>query len=478
MKTILTIFEPTPGDAMAAIRGAPASVDGFELRIDSFGDGAIRGIDLAGFRRLSGKEMILTRRSRERCEPLDEPLLRRGLEAGFDWVDVELRDDIAWIAPHRDRVLLSHHDFEKTPDLDPLLESLRQWGTGRVKLAVTPRSFDDNLRILDALFFQLSATRATHPLTLLGMGTRGLYSRILAPFFGSELQFVARDDDALAAPGQLTAERAGLIYGGAPLARPKTLFAVLGNPASHSLSPVLHNARFREANASAAYAIAEVGEASEVLAAFAKGRRFAPVGLSITAPFKEEAHRFALEIGAEIEPKAQRCNAVNTLVRFGERFVAANTDVDAFSLVLSRVCGRDRKSVALLGAGGTARAALVALADTRLPATLFNRSARKGEDLAREFGQRAAPLAELRGFDGEIIVNTIPAAAVVEIPDSLLRAGRTLIDVNYGADSPLQRRAREAGMDVIEGLEILEAQAVRQGEMFLVAARRALAGSW
>src|SRR5437870_2724701 len=130
--------------------------------------------------------------------------------------------------------------YEPTPDR--AIEAIRAIGCAHTKIAVTPHSFADNARVL--------ATIAPG-MTLIGMGGRGLYSRILAPFFGSELMFAGN-----AVPGQFDLERALAIYGDAPQ-KPERIFAVVGDPASHSGSPAIHNRRFRERGVAAAYTVFE-----------------------------------------------------------------------------------------------------------------------------------------------------------------------------------------------------------------------------
>ena len=270
------------------------------------------------------------------------------------------------------------------------------------------------------------------------MGERGLYSRILAPFRGSELTFVA--GGAIAAPGQLTLARALEIYG---LSRAslhaEKVFAVAGNPAGHSLSPSIHNGLFREKGVAAAYTIASIERFEEIADAFLRGE---PCGLSVTAPFKDDAFAFANAHRAALGENAQRARAVNTLVNAGGRLVADNTDVDGFAALLPRA-----RRAAVIGAGGTARAALVALANAGIPATVYNRTAAKGD----------APILSLRDFDGDLIINTLPSGVDVAIPPC-----DTYIEAAYGSG------ARDVdAKQRIGGLELLHAQAVRQHELFM-----------
>ena len=299
---------------------------------------------------------------------------------------------------------------------------------------------------------------------MIGMGERGLYSRIVAPFKGSELQFVSRTEDKSAAPGQLSLHRAIEIYGSDRAAlRAERVFAVVGNPAGHSLSPTIHNERFRWKNVPAAYTIASVASFDEITAPFLNGE---PCGLSVTVPFKIDAFRFAKERNADIGENALLCESVNTLVNVRGEVIADNTDVDGFEEILADICGTDRKSIAIIGAGGTARAALVAVMRARMDVTVFNRTASKGSDVASTFGARAEPLDELKRFDGEIVINTTTSDAEIDVPS---RPGMTYIESAYGSPNVTQRhgRLRDNGVRVFDGLDLLHAQAARQHDLFL-----------
>ena len=408
MKLVVTIHEPAPERAIEAIRAIALRHDMVEVRVDAFGGAAV---DFDALRAATSKPMIVTNRG---GAPVD---FAAAYAADIAFVDVEFGHDPG---PRRDRVVLSHHDFQSVPDLDALAREMRALGCAHTKIAVTPQSFADNARVL--------ATVAPG-MTLIGMGGPGLYSRILAPFFGSELVFAGS-----AAPGQFSLERALEIYGGP---RPEHIFAIVGNPAAHSGSPAIHNARFRELGVAAAYSIFESGDFLDIAEPFARGERFAPSGLSVTAPFKEEALTFAARIDAAIAPHAAEARAVNTLVRTPRGIVADNTDVDGFRALL---VGTTARRAAVLGAGATARAALVALRRAGIEATVFNRTPGKID---------ARPLDEFQRRDGELVISTLP---------------------HYRADADINAAYSREPLPN-DGRALLAAQAIRQNTLFLEAIR-------
>src|SRR5256714_2084473 len=405
MKLVVTIFERSAEAAIEAIRGLRLDHDMVELRVDPFG-----AIDFHAVRAATAKPVIVTNRG---GAPVD---FEAAYGAGIDFVDVELGHDPG---PRRDRVVLSHHDFDGMPDVEQLLRDMQD--CAHKKIAVTPRTFADNARLLGAI---------VPGVTVIGMGERGLYSRIAAPFLGSELQFVAVDDAHVAAPGQLTLADALMIYGGdREHLRADKLFAVVGDPAGHSRSPLIHNPIFREKGVAAAYTIASFATFAEIAEPFARRDRFAPIAMSVTAPFKEEAFEFAKEVAKN----AREARAVNTLAWVGGRIVADNTDVDGFEKLVHGT------KAAIVGAGGTARAARVALTRRGIPFTIYNRTPREG----------ALPLDELKNFDGDLVIDTLPPGANVALPDI-----PTIHAAYKGAAN-----------------DLLAAQAIRQSAIFLEACR-------
>jgi len=399
VQLVVTIHEPTEGAAIRAIRTLRDDHDMVEVRLDAFG-----GRDAEPFRGLTSKPILFTNRG---GEPID---------SDFGLIDVEFGRTVT----HPERTVLSFHDFDGMPDLPKLLGTMLAQRCRHTKIAVTPHTLVQNEDLLAAI---------QPGVTMIGMGERGLYSRILAPFFGSEL-FFAGD----AAPGQLPLDRALLIYGDRKLPNPEKIFAIAGSPAGQSLSPTIHNPLFRKHGVPGAYTIASFETFDEIAEAFDRGRI---AGLSVTAPFKTEALEFAKRAGADIRPNARQAEAVNTLVRTRRGVIADNTDVDGFEILLRGVHAR---RTAVAGAGATARAAIVALQRSGKEVRLYNRSPKFG----------AEPLDSLSAFKGDLVIDTLPPGVHVPIP-----AGMTVIAAAYDRG----------------GLQLLQAQAIRQNALFLEAFR-------
>jgi shikimate dehydrogenase len=196
-------------------------------------------------------------------------------------------------------------------------------------------------------------------------------------------------------------------------------------------------------------------------------------GLSITVPHKENALRFLREAGGSIDPLALRIGAVNTIqLDHAGGIRGFNTDYTGImETIKSTVLSSDdqaRPCGAVLGAGGIARAAIVALQDFGCGVTIYNRTQEKAVSLAgifnTELGLWQSGFHTGRGF----IVNctTLGMAPNVEataIPADAIPPDSIVIDAVY---NPLQTRllrdARNRGCQTRDGLDIFLAQAAAQ----------------
>ncbi|HEY3339686.1 MAG TPA: shikimate dehydrogenase [Propionicimonas sp.] len=246
--------------------------------------------------------------------------------------------------------------------------------------------------------------------------------------------------------------------------------AVLGSPVAHSLSPVLHAAGYAELGLGDwSYGRFEL-QASD-LAGFVGGLDAEWRGLSLTMPLKEAC----LEVASEVSALAVRAGAGNTLVRLDSgSWRAENTDVPGLVDALRPAWGRDWTRAAILGAGATARSALLALAELEVSRVhVYARNQAKGAQFAA-WAATAAPgvdvsIAPLESWFAGVepaVLSTLPGGAAdgLAVPDS--RRGLLFDAVYAGWPTPLARAAAGAGMTVIGGLDLLVHQAARQFRLF------------
>ncbi|HEX5540143.1 MAG TPA: shikimate dehydrogenase [Micromonospora sp.] len=247
--------------------------------------------------------------------------------------------------------------------------------------------------------------------------------------------------------------------------------AVLGKPIAHSLSPVIHNAGYAAAGLTGwSYTAIECAEAElpDLVAGF--GPEWA--GLSLTMPLKE----VALAVAAEVSPVAAAVGAANTLVRRPDgSWYADNTDVPGMVDVLAAASVGRGAAVTVLGAGGTARAALAAAA--RLGASGVTVVARRPvaidelRPVAAAVGvplQAAAWADANRYSDADVVISTVPKGVADPLAEQAVwQPSTVLFDALYDPwPTPLAAAAAAAGCRIISGLDLLLAQAAYQFEQF------------
>lgn len=262
---------------------------------------------------------------------------------------------------------------------------------------------------------------------------------------------------------------------GPPLATPRAevrRFAVVGSPVSHSLSPVLHRAAYRELGVDdAAYARHEV-PAGELDAFLADGPGRELQGLSVTMPGKPEAHAVA----AEHDGTSLRLGIANTLLRRPDGgWRAENHDVHGIVAALRPLLDGGPTTGAVLGSGATALSATAALAELGVDRLLL--SARRPEALAplRELAEASGiAVAEVPWersaelLDAEAVVSALAAEGAAAVAERwggqgpLPRPG-AFLDVLYEPwPAPLAALVTATGAPVADGLQMLAHQADMQ----------------
>lgn len=254
--------------------------------------------------------------------------------------------------------------------------------------------------------------------------------------------------------------------------RPKQrdLYAVIGNPVEHSLSPLMMEAAFRALGVPAVYLALEVDSISDDLDNLWS---FAFQGLSVTLPFKEAAFLFS----KTTEATATRIRAVNTLRRHESGWEGTNTDWIGAVRALETVGPLRGKRALVLGAGGAARAVVYGLIHSGAKVSIANRTPERGEALAVAFRCAFMPLEELeKDHAGElfdVVVQCTSAGLAGDedpqvVPDSFFLPGMIVMDTIYTPQwTTFLKKARNAGCSIVHGSEMLLHQGVRQLEWWL-----------
>jgi shikimate dehydrogenase len=242
--------------------------------------------------------------------------------------------------------------------------------------------------------------------------------------------------------------------------------AVLGRPVGHSLSPALHRAAYAALGLDWTYEAIDCG-VDDLRAVLASRTDWA--GLSCTMPLK----RAALEIADEVDDAAAVVGAANTLIPAGGAWRAANTDVSGIVEAMGEGGASSPGDVTLLGAGGTAQAAVVACAKlgVRSVEVLVRDPARTGE-LRATAGRAGVDVvvgaldARADGLAADVVVSTLPPRAADALANRSWHPGQLIVDVVYDPwPTALAAAASAAGARVIGGDVVLLHQAAAQVEL-------------
>jgi 3-dehydroquinate dehydratase / shikimate dehydrogenase len=454
-------------DAVVSRMAALAPVaDLFEVRADF-----VRDLDLAALLKARAKPILLTCRPEaeggrwpDRDHLARRRLLSEAVGRGFDLVDVEMRAGFSDVVVSKAGrgLVLSWHDFEGTPDdLDAIHARMAAQHPDVVKIAVTARSVADLGRLL-----AFAARHAGGPgprLVALAMGPLGAASRILGGRYGAPFTFASPEDGREAAPGQLPAAVLADTYRVRSISPSTRVYGLLGSDVLRSLSPAIQNRAFAERGIDAVYVPLE----AESVAAFASALPALGLsGFSVTRPYKGAI----LEHLDSVTPPAAEAGSANTVVVRDGRLVGLSTDGDGVLVPLRRRLDPQGRVVAIVGAGGAARAAAFALVGAAARVTVLARRAAQAAEVAAATGCASAPLDGLAGLPWDVLVNATPLGSgafpgETPVPAEALRPGTVVFDMVYEPrETPLLAAAKARGCRTIDGVEMLVTQAVGQFE--------------
>jgi len=230
---------------------------------------------------------------------------------------------------------------------------------------------------------------------------------------------------------------------------------VAGQPIAHSLSPLIHSAWIRAAGLDADYHAYGPADAVAFAALVAEGRAGRLRGLNVTAPFKEQA----LGLADEASFIARTCGSANLLVFEAGAIRADSTDGEGLMAALAEQSPRLQlraQPVVVLGAGGAARAAVVALKATGARVGVLNRTIARAESLAAQLGATVVDAGALD--EATLVVNAL--AVPPDIDMSRLRDTAVLMDMTYNPlITPFLAQGRARGLITVDGLAMLIGQA-------------------
>jgi shikimate dehydrogenase len=240
-------------------------------------------------------------------------------------------------------------------------------------------------------------------------------------------------------------------------------YAVIGNPISHSKSPLIHRLFAEQTGQDMSYEAIEApldGFAATVQRLRAEGYK----GCNVTVPFKFEAYKLCDRLG----DRARDAKAVNTLLFQDGQILGANTDGAGLLADIEKNLGFKLmwKDALLLGAGGAAAGVIWPLFNAGLGVVIANRTLDKAQVLADEFEGAGTVYARrydelARQFD--LVINATSSGLKGELPplpDGLFKPGALAYDMMYGRETPFMAFARKQGAAIVsDGLGMLVEQA-------------------
>jgi shikimate dehydrogenase len=243
------------------------------------------------------------------------------------------------------------------------------------------------------------------------------------------------------------------------------VYGIIGRPVEHSLSPAMHNAAFRELGLNAVYVAFPVTDPKQAVAGL---RGLNIRGVSVTIPFKEEI----IPLLDEIDPKAARMGAVNTVVNCEGRLIGYNTDLLGAVTALKEITAINNKHFLILGAGGASRAIAFGILEEGGQISLTDIDSNRAATLAREFGVEALHPEALGQCPARILINATPVGMEPQMDDipidpGLLGRFDLVMDIVYRPlKTRLLKEAEARRCKTIDGLQMLIHQGAAQFELW------------
>ena len=242
------------------------------------------------------------------------------------------------------------------------------------------------------------------------------------------------------------------------------LFAIFGNPVSHSKSPLMHNAVFKSLNIDACYTRVLLEDGKKLRDTFLK---LDLKGANVTIPHKEAAFKAC----DEIRGFAKKVGVVNTIVKEDDKLIGYNTDADGFLYSIKEF--KDIKKVLVIGAGGTAKALVQKFLDEDLNVDLLNRSKNR-LNFFKAIGANTYSWDDFIINRYDLVVNTTSAGledeslpTPTDIINEIIKNTRYAADAIYGKKTPFIKLLEEKNIPYKDGSDMLLAQGVLANYLFL-----------
>jgi len=475
-KICVSVCAETANELIENIKRAEEFSDVIELRFDCLNP---KEIHKASVFLVSPKPLLLTYRPKEQGGKQELTRLQRiafwntFVNSVDDkrkfWIDYEydLKNKIQKMS--NPVTIKSFHDFLGIPgNLNEIYKNLSAENEV-AKIAVQADDITDSLAVWKLLE---RAKKDNKQIVPIAMGEAGRWTRILGLANGAPLTYASLDAGKETAAGQITAREMIDVYRVKELNEETEIYGIIGNPVSHSLSPFMHNAAFKYHNLNAVYIPFEVKNldafVTKMIRPETRELDWNLKGFSVTIPHKQTIIKYL----DEIDETARKIGAVNIVKIENGKLLGYNTDADGFLASLKSLYGDlQNAKVAVLGAGGSARACIFALKKEGADVFVYARNIEKAKDLAIEFKVKLKELQiknnKLQDFD--IVVNTTPLGTKGELESQTPVTSSEIQNVKFALDliynppvTQFMREAKKSDVQTFNGLRMLAWQAMMQ----------------
>lgn len=465
---IATLIKP-PSAGAAELTTLPDSVEWLEVRSDVVGD-----LNPEWLRNHFRGRLLYSLRSRDEgghcSDSLDQRRHRLMMAARYyDRVELQGSKDLSpgllTEIPIEKRLISWHGSAGTLSELKARFMQLSSVPASMYEMVTSTKRISDELTTLSflkALGRSDTVAYSTGPL--------GFWSRLIALHLGAPA-ISGMVNETSGNPSEPTINKLIEDYG-LPEVRPaKELFAIIGDPIFHSLSPRLHNSAYRARNYPALFVPLRVESFAEFWREVVQSKVLESLGLPINGITVASPHKEAALLTAKmISPMARQAGSANILVRDNGWWNADTTDPEVVYMACrDRSVNLKEKRAAVIGCGGAGRAIAAALVQSGAGVTLINRGAQRGHHAAQLLGLPYIPLLGFSAEGYDIVVNATPVGRDDDdVPFELetLNDEVVIIDLVYGSRAtPLVDNSLAREQVVIDGRDVLLTQVIRQFRM-------------
>jgi 3-dehydroquinate dehydratase/shikimate dehydrogenase len=398
-------------------------------------------------------------------------LIREAIVAGVEYVDLEA--DIATKIKRfgKTKRIISYHNFKRMPtDLDEQLRAMKEMNPDIIKFACIASSLSDASLALEVV------AKADLPTIGIAMGDIGFFTRVLGAKYGAPFTYCGFNPDRTFAPGMPRYRELKDDYIYDTIDSDTDVYAVIGDPIAHSLSPPIHNAAFQKLGLKKVMVPIRIpeGQLKESMQTLAW---LNIRGFSVTIPHKEAIVKMLNRMDKAVE----RTEACNTVVLEEGKWVGHNTDYRAALGSLELALGGPGedgvsplmdKQVLILGAGGVARAIAHGAARRGAGVIVCGRTDDRATKLAADVGCRNTTWSMRAGTLCDVLINCTPVGMHPKVdespvPAAAFKPGMVVFDTVYRPENTLfLKLGAEHQCATITGVDMFVRQAALQFELY------------